>query len=105
MEFSSFLCGSELDDGFYIFPCDAMSSPCCVVPNIPMLSWEESRGDRKKRDRREMAREAKLQPALGGYFTVRPLNDWADWFTETVIFDREDEEDEEDEGLEDEEAE
>ena len=70
-----------------------------------MVSWEESsRGDRKKRDRREMAREAKLQPALGGYFTVRPLNDWADWFTETVIFDREDEEDEDDEGLEDEEV-
>ena len=104
MEFSSFLRWGELDDGFYIFPCDAISSPCCVVPNIPMLSWEESRGDRKKRDRREMAREAKLQPALGGYFTVRPLNDWADWFTETVIFDREDEEDEDDEGLEDEEV-
>ena len=85
-----------------------MSSPCCVVPNLPMVSWDESRGDRKKRDRKEAAREGKVQPALGGYFTVRPMNDRADWFTKTVIFDREDEEEEDkedEEELEDEEDE
>ena len=93
MEFSRFLHHwGEFDNGFYIFPCDAMSSPCCVAPNIPMVSWDESRSDRKKRDRREVAREAKVQPALGGYFTLRPMNEWAGWFTETVTFDREDEE-------------
>ena len=60
-----------------------------------MLSWDESRGADKERGPLEVAREEKVQPTLGGYFTVCLMRDWAEWFTKIVIFDREEEEEEE----------
>jgi hypothetical protein len=83
---SAFLDWGELGEGFYIFPCHSMGFPVCVVPNMPMIPWDESRGAKKKRDRKERERQDKLFPAIGGYFVVLPMTEWADWFTDSVVF-------------------
>jgi hypothetical protein len=82
---SGLLQWGELDDGFYIFPCHAMGLPVCVVPNIPMLPWDESRGPKKKRNRKERELEEQVSPAKGGYFTVLSMSEWSDWFTDNVV--------------------
>jgi hypothetical protein len=93
---SSLVEWGELEDGFCIFPCDAISRAVCVVPNMPMLTWAESRGVdtrgvEKKRTAAEMRREELVLPALGGCFTVLPMVSWTGWFTDEVVLNRVDE--------------
>ena len=84
----------ELEKGFFIFNCDAIADPVCVVPNIPMLPWAEVRGKSSgksnKRTRKEMQLEARVVP-LGGYFVVSSRWQWGDWFTDSVVLNTGDE--------------
>jgi hypothetical protein len=81
----------DLEEGFFIFTCDAIHSPVCVVPNTPMISWEESRGNHKKRTRKEMELEARVVP-VGGYMVLSPRSSWGEWFSESVVMNTSNEE-------------
>jgi hypothetical protein len=72
-----------LEDGFFVLSCEAITDTACVVPNIPCVNWDESRGT-KKRDRRELELQNMVDP-VGGYFVVQPQSRWAEWFTESVV--------------------
>ena len=75
----------ELEDGFFVLDCETITDLACVVPNIPILPWAETRKDTKKRDREERNLEAMVDP-IGGYFVVKPKAKWGQWFTTEVIF-------------------
>jgi hypothetical protein len=89
VEYSMLVEWGDLDEGFYILPLFAIRGPVCVVPNIPMISWEESRGGKKKRDRKEERRERAVAAPLGGYFVVRGQQEWEEVFTDEVVLNNE----------------
>ena len=89
VEYSMLVEWGDLEDGFFIFPLYAIRGTVCVVPNIPMLSWEESRGAKKKRDQSEIRREQYVSVPLGGYFVVRGQQEWEETFTEEVVLNAE----------------
>jgi hypothetical protein len=91
LDYTCFLEWGELEDGFFIFPCDSIYEPLCVVPNMPMLPWPPDHRT-KKPNRADNRRRAAFVP-IGGYFTVMSMTGWEEWFTDKVIFERDDEED------------
>jgi hypothetical protein len=91
LDYTSFLEWGELEDGFFIFPCDSIYEPLCVVPNMPMLPWPPVHPT-KKPNRNDIRRREAFVP-IGGYFTVMSMTGWEEWFTDKVIFERDDEED------------
>jgi hypothetical protein len=83
LPYSDLVRWGELDDGFYILDCESIGAVACVVPNLPCIPWAEARGD-KKRTAKEKALEAMVDP-LGGYFVVKNKQNWAEWFTSSVV--------------------
>jgi hypothetical protein len=70
----------ELQGGFFILNCEYISDTACVVPNLPCIPWEESRGT-KKRDRKEILLEEEVKP-IGGYFVIHNCDGWSYWFND-----------------------
>ena len=61
-------------------------------PAIATPLLDAADGTSKKRDRKELNRQQKVMPAIGGYFTVLPMEEWAEWFTNSVVLNRVEEE-------------
>jgi hypothetical protein len=58
---------------------------------MPMLPWPPVHPT-KKPNRNDIRRREAFVP-IGGYFTVMSMTGWEEWFTDKVIFERDDEED------------
>jgi hypothetical protein len=73
----------ELEEGFFILDCESIYDLACVVPNIPIIPWAESRA-RKIETKGDTETQARVGET-GGYFVVGARKDWETWFTSLVL--------------------